>query len=141
MAFLEFYKKGQGSVSRLIGLLCLLSLLLWGGYTLWTELSGSTTLARPVLEVPHVGNITWALLIAVVVVLAGGYGVVWLMNRPRTVDLLIETEGEMKKVSWPSRSEAWNSSVIVVVTVLFLMALLFTYDFALHQLLKQLFGA
>lgn len=142
MAFLEFYKKGQGSVGRLLALASVAALLLWGGYTLWTTLQGSFTLSRVVLSVPHVGlDITWALVISIAVVLACGYGLVWLLNRPRTVDLLIETEAEMKKVSWPSRSEAWNSSVVVVVTVVVLMGLLFLYDFVLNFILKRVFGA
>jgi len=66
---------------------------------------------------------------------------VGILNRPRLVDLLIETEAEMKKVSWPSRQEAWNSSVIVVVTVVIMMGLLFTYDFVLNKLFLLLFGA
>lgn len=142
MAFLEFYKKGQGSIGRLLALASVAALLLWGGYTLWAQLQGSFALSRVVLAVPHVGlEITWALILSVVLVLACGFGLVWLLNRPRTVDLLIETEAEMKKVSWPSRSEAWNSSVVVVVTVVVLMGLLFFYDFVLNFVLKRIFGA
>ena len=141
MALLEFYKKGQGSIGRLISVGSLFGILLWGGYTLWVLLQGSASLTRVILEVPHVGlRIDWALIISLVVVLAAGFGVVWLLNKPRTVDLLIETEAEMKKVSWPSRAEAWNSSVIVVVTVVVLMSLLFFYDLVLNQILKRLFG-
>ena len=55
------------------------------------------------------------------------------------VDLLVDTESEMKKVSWPSRQEAWSSSIVVVVTVLVMMGLLFFYDFVLNQVLKLVF--
>ena len=30
----------------------------------------------------------------------------WVFNRPKLVDLLVETEAEMKKVSWPSRQRS-----------------------------------
>ncbi|MEN8148235.1 MAG: preprotein translocase subunit SecE [Planctomycetota bacterium] len=142
MAVLEFYKKGQGSIARLLALAGCLLLLFWGGWSFWIWLQGFTSLSSSLLEVPTVGlEIDLALIIAVVVVLAGGAGSVWILNRPRLVDLLIETEAEMKKVSWPSRQEAWNSSVIVVVTVVVMMGLLFFYDFALNHIFLLLFGA
>ena len=142
MGFLEFYKKGQGSTGRLIALVCCVGLVLWGGHSLWTLLEGYAALTKELLVLPHTGlQIDLALIIALVVAIAGIVGVAWLFNRPKLVDLLVETEAEMKKVSWPSRQEAWNSAVIVVVTVIVLMSLLFVYDFVLNQILKQLFGA
>ena len=142
MGFLELYKKGQGSMGRLIGLVSAFLLVATGGYSLWITLQGNATLSKILLPIPHVGlEITWAFLIALLVVVVGSVGVVWFVNRPRSVDLLIETEAEMRKVSWPSRQEAWNSSIIVVVTVLVMMTLLFFYDFALNFVLKRLFLA
>jgi preprotein translocase SecE subunit len=141
MAFLEFYKKGQGSTARLVAVVSAFALVATGGYSLWITLQGSAALSRPILTVPHLSlDITLALIIAVVVVVAGFVGIVWFLNRARSVDLLLETEAEMRKVSWPSRPEAWNSSVIVVVTVLVMMGLLFFYDFALNFVLSRLFG-
>jgi len=142
MGFLEFYKKGQGSVARLLGLVGIGGLVLWGCWALWVRLQGFIWASSSLLDVPHVGlRIDWALIIAVGVALGGVVGTAWLLNRPKLVDLLVETEAEMKKVSWPSRQEAWNSSIIVVVTVIVLMSLLFVYDLVLNQLLTQLFGA
>jgi preprotein translocase SecE subunit len=142
MGFLEFYKKGQGSKGRLLALVASFGLVAWGGHSLWVQLQGSTSLARPIVTVPRLGlSITWALIIAVVVVILGCAAVTWVLNRPRSVDLLVDTEAEMRRVSWPSRQEAWNSSLIVVITVIVLMALLFFYDFALNSILNLIFGA
>ena len=142
MGFLAFYEKGQGSTGRIIALIACFFLVLWGGHSLWTYLQGFPALTKQILAVPHTGlQIDLALIIAVVVALVGLAGVTWVFNRPRMVDLLVETEAEMKKVSWPSRQEAWNSAVIVVVTVIVLMSLLFAYDFVVNAVLKQLFGA
>ena len=142
MAVLEFYKKGQGSIARLLSLAGCLMLLSWGSYSFWIWLQGFTSISRPLLEIPTIGlDIDFALIIAVGVVLGGGAGITWILNRPRLVDLLIETEAEMRKVSWPSRQEAWNSSVVVVVTVVVMMGLLFFYDFALNKIFLLLFGA
>jgi preprotein translocase subunit SecE len=140
MAFLEFYKKGQGSLARLLALLSCFALAAWGGYSAWKLLQGVDWADTAILTVPHLGfTIDVAMIMALVAVSGLAFGVVWIMNRPRSVDLLVETEGEMRKVSWPSRQEAWNSSLIVVITVLFLMGLLFFYDVALNALLRFLF--
>jgi preprotein translocase subunit SecE len=142
MAFLEFYKKGQGSIGRLLALISSGLLVAWGGYALWVKLQGSESLVKVFsFEIPHVGlDINLALIIALVVVGAGWFGVVWFLNRPRSVDLLVETESEMRKVSWPSRQEAWNSSLVVVVTVMVMMGLLFFYDVVLNKILSFFFA-
>ena len=56
------------------------------------------------------------------------------------MNLLIETESEMRKISWPSKQEAWNSSIVVVVTVIVMMGLLFFYDVMLNAILSFLFA-
>ena len=140
MAFLEMYKKGQGSKARLVGMAGSFALVIWGAYALWVQLQGAAALTRPLVTVPKLSlDIDLAMIIAVLVGVVACGLVVMILNRPRLVDLLIDTESEMKKVSWPSRQEAWNSSVVVVVTVLVMMGLLFFYDFILNQILKQIF--
>ena len=140
MAFLEFYKKGQGSISRLLALVSSALLLVWGGYALWVKLQGTSLVEVFSFEIPHVGlDINLALVVAAAVVILGFVGLVFVLNRPRAVDLLVETESEMRKISWPSRQEAWNSSLVVVATVLVMMGLLFFYDVVLNRLLSFLF--
>lgn len=54
---------------------------------------------------------------------------VWLFNRPTTADFLIETENELKnKVTWPSREEEINASLVVIVTVLIMLVFIFCVD-------------
>ena len=140
MAFLEFYKKGQGTAARLMALVSLCLLALWGGFSLCVTLQGYSWAASPIVTVPRVNLVVnWALIASVLVTAGLGFVVIWALNRPRAVDLLVETEAEMKKVSWPSRQEAWNSSLVVVVTVLFMMGLLFFYDFILNRILTLIF--
>ena len=46
------------------------------------------------------------------------------------MDFLIDTESELKnKVTWPSKEEEVNASVVVVVTVIVMMAFIVTVDF------------
>lgn len=51
-----------------------------------------------------------------------------LINMPRFADFLISVEAEMNKVSWPTRTELFRSSVVVMVTIFGLAVLLFGYD-------------
>ena len=53
-------------------------------------------------------------------------------------DLLIETEAEMKKVTWPSLSETMSGSITVILTVLVLMAILALFDMALGNVATKL---
>lgn len=49
--------------------------------------------------------------------IAGAVFILYLVNKPKFADFLIATEGEMKKVSWSSRSELIGSTTIVILTV------------------------
>ena len=51
-----------------------------------------------------------------------------LVNMPRFADFLISVEAEIIKVSWPTRTELFRSSIVVIVTSFGLAMLLFFYD-------------
>jgi preprotein translocase SecE subunit len=51
-----------------------------------------------------------------------------LLNKPAFVDFLIATESEMKKVSWSSRAELIGSTIVVIVTVVLLAIVIWTFD-------------
>jgi preprotein translocase subunit SecE len=57
-----------------------------------------------------------------------------LVNWPRFADFLIAVEAEMSKVSWPTKTELYRASMVVIFTMAFLAILLFCYD-AFWQLL------
>ena len=62
---------------------------------------------------------------------------VWLYNRPRTADFLIDSENELKnKVTWPSRKEEVNASLVVVVTVVIMLTFVFLIDITFTLLQK-----
>ncbi|MCU0707483.1 MAG: preprotein translocase subunit SecE [Pirellula sp.] len=63
-----------------------------------------------------------------------GYRIV---NWPKFADFLIAVEAEMSKVSWPSKTELYRASMVVIFTMAFLAILLFCYD-AFWQLLFEL---
>jgi preprotein translocase subunit SecE len=52
-----------------------------------------------------------------------------------------ETIGELRKVSWPTRSEAWNLTIVVLIVLLVMTVFLGTLDLAYTQLFKLILGA
>jgi preprotein translocase subunit SecE len=54
-----------------------------------------------------------------------GYRVV---NYSAFADFLIAVEAEMNKVSWPTRKELWNASVVVMFVIFAMAAFLFLFD-------------
>jgi preprotein translocase SecE subunit len=57
-----------------------------------------------------------------------------LMNKTATVDFLIATDSEMKKVNWTSRRELIGSTKVVVVFMFLIAGILFLVDQIFHLL-------
>jgi len=141
------YKKDQGRMVRMAVFWSIAVLLYYGCASLRQELAGSfgKKLDQPLLaafpKLPVLGTqLTGALAISLVV-----FGVaVWLtyrfLERPKYADMLIETEIEMRKVVWPTPKEVFNSSLVVVVCVLFLMAFLAGADWLLARVIQPVFS-
>ena len=51
-----------------------------------------------------------------------------------------ETTGELRKVSWPSREEAMNLTIIVIITMIFTGAFLSLVSGLSSRLMKYLLG-
>lgn len=56
----------------------------------------------------------------------------------RIVQYIRETRAELRKVVWPSRQEAINLTLVVIVTVLGMAAFLGTIDYLLTGLIRLL---
>lgn len=140
------YKKDQGRYARLAAFWILAVLLFYGSTSLHTTLSsifdGKLANAIGGMVVPVFAiKLSPAFLISGAVFIVG----VWLLYRwlesPKIADLLIETETELRKVTWPTTPEVVNSSIVVVVCVLFLMAYLAGADWLLARVTSHwLFG-
>lgn len=70
--------------------------------------------------------------------LAGLWASFRIIQMPSFADFLIAVEGEMNKVSWPSRGELFRASLVVIAVIFFLAALLFTYDLVLTELIEAI---
>lgn len=132
------YKPDDGRNARQIAF--------WGGETVLAFgcsafaglLNRSVALREPLTsampEVPLLGarfSGSFAIAFAMFVVLS----VVWVrfISREGIAQHLIEVETEINKVTWPSFKEASNSSIVVIVTVVILMAFLALSDFLLKM--------
>lgn len=138
MAFNVFkYKTDQGRLARGLTFWLLTALAFYGCRTLYLFLLGWSWPAQklvsepiPILDAP----LNPAFIISVAVfILSEKVILSWFINRPKMTDLLIETETEMKKVTWPSWNDALNSSFVVIVGMIFFMILLGVSDYLLNK--------
>jgi preprotein translocase subunit SecE len=63
-------------------------------------------------------------------------------DRERTTpgEFFSEVRGEMRKVAWPTRPEVINSTLVVIVAIIFLGAMVFVFDYAAAKFVLFLFG-
>ena len=77
-------------------------------------------------------NLGWteitALIVAGTFILVSSLATFWVMNRPKNVTFLIDTDSEMKKVNWTSRAELIGSTKVVIGFMFILAAMLFAVD-------------
>jgi len=131
------YKKDQGRMARMAVFWSLAILVFYGCTSLHETLVGNwdEALGTPLAgRIPVLGlDVNGALLISVVV-FAGALAFLYRWSeKPKNADLLIETETELRKVTWPTADEAVKSSVVVVLTVTFLMVFLAGADWAIGE--------
>jgi preprotein translocase SecE subunit len=127
----EVYKKGQGVAARVCAMTGIGLLALFGWSTLYQAFNRTGTWwANVVWTVPGVNwemtNGWWICALLFFASIAALW--IWLFNNPRPADFLIETEGELKKVSWPTQREWINASMVVIVCVAALGAYLYLAD-------------
>lgn len=116
------YKRSQGKVARQLTLAALAVIVAVGAWKL--NAAGETDFQRYVVPL--------------VVLAVGWWASFRIVNLPRFADFLISVEAEMNKVSWPTRTELWRSSLVVILLILFLSAVLFGYDIFWRTLLSLL---
>ena len=112
------YKRSQGRITRQVTFAALAIAMSLGFFRLYQTLDSS------------IGNVFFGLSFW----LPGILGLVGLwvsyraVNLPGFADFLIAVEAEMNKVSWPTRSELFRASLVVLICIIFLAIILFGYD-------------
>ena len=119
-------------------------LLVYGCMSLHTQLGVSfgsavtDSVLGDVKKIPLLGVVpNISLLVSLGVLLSGLWFLNRWLNKPNNADLLIETEHELRKVTWPTLDETINGSVLVIGCVLFLMAFMAGADYILAILSKK----
>jgi preprotein translocase SecE subunit len=129
MAAEAIYKSGQGYWTRIVSAAGFGLLLAQGTFWIWQKFgSGASMTAKYVAAA------------AALLFLAGlGSVVFWVLGRnPRSVDFLVATEGEMKKVNWSSRREVTTSTGVVIFTMLVIAVFCFFCDQAFAWVFLQM---
>lgn len=141
------YKKDQGRMARMAAFWSLAALIFYGCTSLRAELAGRfpQSLGKPLIaSFPELPVLGVQLSAAFLIVAALFTAAIWLLYRwvekPKNADLLIETEAELRKVTWPTAKEVIGSSTVVILSVLFLMAFLAGADLLLARIARVIFG-
>lgn len=116
------YKRNQGRVTRQVTFAAVAVVLALGCWRLSATLEDAQW-----TEALHAYGFHF--LLPGMLLVAGLWMAYRLVNVPGVADFLIAVEAEMNKVSWPTRSELFRSSIVVLVTIFALAAVLFGYDF------------
>jgi preprotein translocase subunit SecE len=132
MWFQEFfrvgrYKRNQGQIARRATFIASAVIVVLGCWRMSQYYSDQAPALR-----------YWAPLVLMAAGLWASFRVV---QMPAFADFLISVEGEMNKVSWPSRAELFRATLVVILVVFFLAFLLFAYDAVLTWILQILDGA
>lgn len=138
-------KPDQGRITRGSAFWLSALLIYYGCRTLyfflswdWAQKNFLEDTLIPVVNVP----LNMTLIISTVVFLLMIWVVIKLINSEKLGNLLIETETEMKKVTWPSFNESFNSSIVVLIAVIFFLIFLGLADFCLNKIFAEMiFGA
>jgi preprotein translocase subunit SecE len=108
------YKRSQGRITRQVTFGALAATIALGLLRLSTILTGKGPAFQFALP-----------LVLLLVFLWAAYR---LVNLPAFADFLIAVEAEMNKVSWPSRSELFRSSMVVMLMIFSLGIILAGFD-------------
>jgi preprotein translocase SecE subunit len=137
-SFFAIYKKGHGYWTRMgtaIGAGCLGLIIAFELYSqIPTFLHGTQQHDKRV-----------AFIAAAVFLIAYSIWAWWFTNKPSTVEFLIATDSEMKKVNWTTRKELIGSTKVVIIFMFIIAMFLFTCDlvfgafFHLVGVLKTMF--
>ena len=135
----RLYKEGQGiwargSIATLVGVTGLYATVSFFSWLEGTDWSRAELFTLPFFN--------WSIRVqsvaALVVLLPFVLGGVWLYNNPRLSDFLIDTESELKnKVTWPTRKETVNNSIVVIITCV-ILGLWISFSDVIFQMLQDL---
>jgi len=135
------YKEDQGRLTRMAAFWSVVLLLLFGCSFLYDMLIGMDSMGSAIagIRIPIVSvDLNGAFLISGAVFLVGLLVVRRWQQTPKVADLLIDTEAELRKVTWPTMNEVINSSIVVIISVILMGLFLAASDWILGKLMQRL---
>ena len=121
---LKIYKRGQGYYTRLYTALISFAIVATGCYVLYDKLQ-------------VYGNIWVSTMVPAGICAVFAGLIFWIVNKPNIADFMISAEGEVKKVSWSSRREIINSTIIVISVVVLMAVMLLAADVGFQLLFRD----
>jgi preprotein translocase SecE subunit len=128
-------------MARMAAFWSLAFLILFGCNFLYGLLRGIGGLKAPIggFVIPVLGvELSGAFLISSILAIGALVLLYRWSQRPNVADLLIDTEAELKKVTWPSFQDVVNSSLVVVICVLVLMGFMALSDAMLARIFNRI---
>ncbi len=154
MSFLASHKPDQGRTSRLVALLSGLFLIAWGCRSLMRTIGDPSIWPKGGLPINVAyldavdkdgwrvnavvlnENLSVAFVIAAVLLVLLSLGWWRFLNRERWAELLIDMETELRKVSWPSPSDAWQSTLVVTGFTFMIVTTILVYDLVIKGFIE-----
>lgn len=130
---LELYKPEEATRSRGAIAVCGGALLLYGVLSFYEWLGGWPRMEED-LSGGMLGDefpLSIRVIVASVLLIVCAVATYVAVNNQRAVEFLISTEAEMAKVSWPTRTEVFNNSVVVIICTILIGIYLWVVDLAL----------
>lgn len=150
MSFFGVYRKGFGLYSRVAVGIALGILALFASVSLYNALIDLPDIAEGV-NVPLIDvGLTWGLLSSVALFVFLGFFVCVFVagletglkpldnGGKKTVEFLIDTQGELQKVSWPTRYELVGSTAVVIVSVVVIGVFVLGVDWCVSVVMKYI---
>ncbi|HLY72601.1 MAG TPA: preprotein translocase subunit SecE [Planctomycetota bacterium] len=139
---LDYAKPGQGRAVRTTAYLSIAALTAYGAYALYMAPSLQSNwwrvISGPLSLMGKEASLRPQLFPAIAVFMSVMFVVFQVLNQDKASEFLIETEGEVKKVSWPVRKEYVGSATIVVLVVAIVSGFLHFVDKYLSLLMQSL---
>ena len=145
---MDIYKKNQGLHARLFLAVGMGAFAFFAAHAVYGTFIESPEL-YPGAVVPLVGiKLTWGLvsaaalfLLCVAVIGVHTTGLETGLNRldtssKKTVEFLIDTQGELQKVSWPTKDELVGSTGVVIILLVILGVYIFSVDWVITRIMK-----
>lgn len=136
------YRKNQGRYARMIAFWSLALLFAYGCFRsggmvslVSSWMSSDSVLLEPFPLLKQL-RISSLIVIGVFAVLL--FASHRVLNQPKLADLLIDTEGEMQKVTWPAWGEVQQGALAVAAMVLVLVAFLTVVDTVFTKVMSYL---